>query len=365
MPAGTPGTTSNGTPAAATASASATTASAVSGSPRTRRATARPAAASASRSRATSAGLADRRPDLGAVGDERQDRLGDVGVGDDERRGGQCVPGADGQQAGIAGAAAHEGDPPGGGGRCSAHVLFELPFSGSQEARAPPRSSSSAASAAPSFSAFVDVSGGRRRAAAPPSAVPSTARSDSAVDDAHRRRPGRLTTSANAPTGALQPASSAASTRPLRGDRGAGDLVVERGGQLADEVVVVGPALHGQRALCRGGQHLQRVEQLGRLVDPAEPAQPGGRDDDRVELARARPCRCGCRRCPGSARRRARGPSARSCAVRRGEPVPTRDPGGSSPSTRPSRATSASRGSSRGGTAASTSRGSGAVGRSL
>ena len=46
-------------------------------------------------------------------------------------------------------------------------------------------------------------------------------------------------------------------------------------------------------------------------------------------------------------------------------PVPTVDPGGSSPRVSPSRATSASRGSSRGGTAATARPAAGAVGRSL
>ncbi len=58
-------------------------------------------------------------------------------------------------------------------------------------------------------------------------------------------------------------------------------------------------------------------------------------------------------------------PSARSWVIRRGEPVPTVDPGGNSPRVSPSRATSASRGSSRFDTAASAMPGSGAVGRSL
>jgi len=58
-------------------------------------------------------------------------------------------------------------------------------------------------------------------------------------------------------------------------------------------------------------------------------------------------------------------PSARSCATRRGAPVPIFEPGGSSPRVRPSRATSASRGSCRAGTAAMISPGSAAVGRSL
>ena len=58
-------------------------------------------------------------------------------------------------------------------------------------------------------------------------------------------------------------------------------------------------------------------------------------------------------------------PRARSCAVRRGEPVPTRDPLGSSASVTPSRLTRASRGSSRCGNAMTTRPSAGCVGRSL
>ena len=59
------------------------------------------------------------------------------------------------------------------------------------------------------------------------------------------------------------------------------------------------------------------------------------------------------------------GRRARSCATRRGDPVPTRAPPGSSARLRPSREHSASRGDSRSGVAAITSPGTGSTGRSF
>ena len=50
--------------------------------------------------------------------------------------------------------------------------------------------------------------------------------------------------------------------------------------------VAVGPALHRERPLTRRGQHLQRVQDLGRLVHPAQPGQSRTRQHDGVELAR-------------------------------------------------------------------------------
>jgi hypothetical protein len=62
-------------------------------------------------------------------------------------------------------------------------------------------------------------------------------------------------------------------------------LVVERQRERATQFQVAGPALDGQRTLGGRGQHLQRVEQLGGLVDAPQPAQPGRSHDHRVELA--------------------------------------------------------------------------------
>ena len=56
-------------------------------------------------------------------------------------------------------------------------------------------------------------------------------------------------------------------------------------GQLGDQVGVVAAALDRERALPGGGEHLERVEHLGGLVDAAEPGQPGAGEHDGVVLA--------------------------------------------------------------------------------
>ena len=137
------------------------------------------------------------------------------------------------------------------------------------------------------------------------------------------------------------------------GEPGGG--VVERAEQVGRSVSgSSSSALDRQRALAGGGQHLDRVDDLGDGVEPAEPGQPGAGEHDGVELAVARPGASRVSTLPRTATTSRPRPSARSWAARRGEPVPTREPAGSSPRVSPSRATSASRGSSRGGTAAST-----------
>ena len=88
----------------------------------------------------------------------------------------------------------------------------------------------------------------------------TTARSDSSAPSSPS------TTSASAPTGAEQPASSVGEQGPLGGDAGAGVGVVE-GGDDGCRDGVVGAALDGERALAGGGQHLDRVEHLGGLVE--------------------------------------------------------------------------------------------------
>ena len=70
----------------------------------------------------------------------------------------------------------------------------------------------------------------------------------------------------------------------LGGGAGAGVGVVE-GRHHGCRVRVVGADLHRERPLAGGGQHLDRVEQLGGLVDAAEAAQAGGGEDDGVEPA--------------------------------------------------------------------------------
>ncbi len=48
---------------------------------------------------------------------------------------------------------------------------------------------------------------------------------------------------------------------------------------------VTGAALDRQRTLAGGGEHLQRVEDLGDLVGAAEPGESGAGQDDGVEVA--------------------------------------------------------------------------------
>ena len=124
-------------------------------------------------------------------------------------------------------------------------------------------------------------------------------------------------------------------------------------------------ALDGERALAGRGQHLERVEDLGGLVEPAQPGRPARARTTASSSPSATEPQPGVDVAADRSTTSRPRPSARSCAARRGEPVPTRAPAGSSPRVRPSRATSTSRGSSRGGTAASDEPAAGAVGRSL
>ena len=213
---------------------------------------------------------------------------------------------------------------------------------------AAPSASISAASLWPDLGGLVQrAGGGPAYGRAPPSGESATARIHSSSPSSPSA------TSARAPTGAVQPASRSASTA-----RSAATAARVRGSSSAartasHQVGVGGAALDRERTLAGGGQHLQRVEHLGHLVEPAEPGQAGAGQHDRVELAGRAPCRSGCPRCRGSPTTSRPRPSACSCAARRGEPVPTRAPAGSSPRVSPSRATTTSRGSSRSGTAAS------------
>ena len=134
-----------------------------------------------------------------------------------------------------------------------------------------------------------------------------------------------------------------------RGEQGRSAVTAARGVVVEtrelDQVVSVGPALDRERALGRRRQHQHRVEDLGDLVERAQPGQ-ARREHDGVELAVGDLARAGCRRCRGSARPRAVA-ERRSWAIRRGAPVPIREPGAARASVSPSRATSTSRGSSR------------------
>ncbi len=57
-------------------------------------------------------------------------------------------------------------------------------------------------------------------------------------------------------------------------------------GELGGERVA-GAALHGERALAGRGEHLERVEHLGGVVEPADPGQAGAGEQDGVEVAGA------------------------------------------------------------------------------
>ena len=109
---------------------------------------------------------------------------------------------------------------------------------------------------------------------------------DSATARSHSSSPSSPSaTSASAPIGAEQPPSRVASTARSASTVARVARVVE-GGQRGDEVVV-GAALDRERALAGRGQHLQRVEHLGDLLEPADPGQPGAGEQHRVVLAGA------------------------------------------------------------------------------
>ena len=193
---------------------------------------------------------------------------------------------------------------------------------------------------------------------APPSGERATARIQSSSPSSPS------TTSARAPTGAEQPASRVASTARsastaarVAGRRAAASSATRSASSLRHSTA---------SAPCPGaGQHLERVEHLGDLVERGRGGPVRRGRARRRRTRRSRPCRSGCRRCRGCRRSRGRGRAPASWAARRGEPVPTRLPTGSSPRVRPSRATTTSRGSSRVGTAARVMPSAGAVGRSL
>ncbi len=176
-----------------------------------------------------------------------------------------------------------------------------------------------------------------RRWTAPPRAA--TAR--------RRRRPRRPRPAH--PTGAEQPASRAASTARSASTAARVPRVVQRGAHRVDEVGVARrgtrPPAHPARA--RAASAAGRASRSPRRAGRAGPARPG--PGPRRPTRRRRPCRSGCPRCRGSPTTSKPRPSAWSCAARRGDPVPTRAPAGSSPRVSPSRATSTSRGSSRSG----------------
>ncbi len=133
---------------------------------------------------------------------------------------------------------------------------------------------------------------------------------------------------ANAPTGAEQPASRAARTA-----RSAVTAARVRGSSSTPrksiEVGAVGPALHGQRALAGRGQHLLDLEDLGDLgLRPIRPGPAAASTTACSSPEVTLPIRVSALPRIGTYSRSGR--SARSWATRRGEPVPTRAPGGRS-----------------------------------
>ena len=247
-----------------------------------------------------------------------------------------------GQQAGVAGPGSHEGDPSDDLARAG-HVVLPIIVSA-------PSASSSAASRRPTPSAsVVGPVADSRTASLPSSAVTDPRRKTSRS----RCRPpialGDLGQRADRGRAA---GLERGEQRPLGRDGGAGVGVVERGQQRrAPRRRRSGTRSPARPARARAAPGSGRGSR-----SPRRRGRAGAARRRRATTASSSPsatrARAGCRRCRAAARPRCPSPSARSCAARRGEPVPTREPGGSSPSVSPSRATSASRGSSRGGTAA-------------
>ncbi len=152
----------------------------------------------------------------------------------------------------------------------------------------------------------------------------------------------------------------------LRGDGDAGRVVVEIAERVEQRGVVLDvAALDSQRTLSGCGQHLVGLEDLGDRVE----AVRAGRDlrwaSTTASSSPSTTLRTRVSTLPRTGTTSRSGRSARSCAARRGEPVPTEAPAGSVATVPPSRATSTSRASSRGGTAARRRPSAGAVGRSL
>ena len=139
-----------------------------------------------------------------------------------------------------------------------------------------PSASSTAASSRPSCSARSTGPTIERRRSTVASRLPAKARSESSTT------PSPLsTTSARAPTGAVQPASSAASSARSAATQ-ARVSASSRGASGGDHVGPVLAALDREGSLPRGGQHLQRVDELAHLVEAPEPGQARTGQDDRV-----------------------------------------------------------------------------------
>ena len=215
---------------------------------------------------------------LGALGDHH------VGLADQ-------VGGAHGQQAGVTRAAADERHPPAAGGglrwcrgwrRCWARVMRLAFRSRSPAVSVPVRPSA----VLPPRRACRSRGGCRRRRRRPGSpvadirtaSVPSGESATALTQSSSPSSPS--TTSASAPIGAAQPPSSVAST--ARSAVTAARVCGSSRTATSRRQVVVGTGLDRQRTLPGSGQHLQRVEHLGRLVEPADPGQSGAGEHDRV-----------------------------------------------------------------------------------
>ena len=132
----------------------------------------------------------------------------------------------------------------------------------------PPRRACALARRSPTPAASAGSPVADIRTASSPSGESATARtqSSSSVRRPRPPRPGLRPVPRSRPRG-WRARRARRSPRPACAGR--------RGRPAVGRQVVVGTRLDRQRALAGGRQHLQRVEHLGRLVEPAEPGQAG------------------------------------------------------------------------------------------
>ena len=196
----------------------------------------------------------------------------------------------------------------------------------------------------------------RRRSALPSGAL-TTARSDSSGPSTPS------TTSASAPTGAEHPASSSA--RRTRSAVVQARVSASSRAATRDAVPASSARTSTASAPWPGAGSIW----IGSISSVTSSTRPSRRSPAAARTtASSRPSATVRSRVSTLPRRSVTTsprPRASSCARRRGDPVPTVAPAGSSPRVRPSRATSASRASSRVGTAATVVAGFAVVGRSL
>ena len=219
-------------------------------------------------------------------GADQGDVLG--GLGHDDLGALDQLHGAHRQQTGVTGSTADERHPTRGRplsgaglrGLYSRHACCFLTGGAASIRSAAPSSSIELARRVPSCSASVTGPVVLIRTERAPSSDRATARSHSSSPSSPS------TTSASAPSGAEQPASRVA--RTARSAVTAARVAVSSSrAERGDQVGVVGAALDRERALAGCGQHLERVEDLGDLVEAAQAGQSGAGQDDRVDLALA------------------------------------------------------------------------------